>query len=918
MAHLAKFFVQSMVAQASMEAKEDENKKPDDAAAADLEDTGTLDNIDVTEGLGDTAGDKPADDKPADDKPAGDAPAADGDKPAEDKPAEDKPADEPATTDTPPAADEGGAPAGDEPAATTDEPTNGGEPTGEEPPATDEPAEVPPPAPSEGASPDTNTDAAAPDQPVDEVKPADDGAIDPETLEHAGLEVDEVIDNPTDQQIAEALDGGSPAADTEPAPTQGDAADTGDAGAADDASTTADTPAPADTSGTEPPAADSADDVSDMDGDAGYDDDLDAFSEATDLDNGDGDGDADDVIDETDTPLDGSHAVADLANAIDEAREAHEASVELIIVHEGAEETHDTLDTLNQNGGVSAESFPFFEIALTNYAQAVGRTSILLGVSTESFEGEEPGQRFEVSLEDLADLVKATGKAIEPMKAQVASFESRVHELQSKQLSSNLGIESFSQVGVSRQQDAVASRLESRLQDQIKAAVGLENLLEMIESANDNGGLTTDAMVGAELALESITRPMNLPTISLHESLEGLELDTRTVVSTEGIIDAIKTVGGLIADTLRTGARVARNALGMLTGTLPTVIKKLEAFHKKLESAKGETQGTVSVGNAAKRLNRAGEMPPDLSQYLKTYSEFIDKFCTTFTGQANKALSYNAGLYGKVDYLNQESFFHELDQTANQWEDPRKSFSSHELQIEIPGGGRMFGTWDDKRYAGSNEGAKKLDAFVHEYMINGLWVRGKAKVPSLESLPALSVADMKLVTDSMLKTLHAIRPEALAVSDQTIGVVWAMYDRANQKRRKSKAIVRTIKPEIATLDTALWGSAILALDFGWSAAKEFVKIALSFLSYAERSLATIPSASTEGLVASMEADIKDLRPGKKVKYSHGHGKIVKVFTAPFKYKGEAHHASKDSPKFEVKSDKGNKLSLHKASALSLA
>jgi len=69
---------------------------------------------------------------------------------------------------------------------------------------------------------------------------------------------------------------------------------------------------------------------------------------------------------------------------------------------------------------------------------------------------------------------------------------------------------------------------------------------------------------------------------------------------------------------------------------------------------------------------------------------------------------------------------------------------------------------------------------------------------------------------------------------------------------------------------------------------------------------------------SLEASTKDLKNGMRVKFSHGHGKIAKVFTAPFKLDGKHHKASKDAPIYLVKHDKGGKHSLHKASALTPA
>jgi len=45
------------------------------------------------------------------------------------------------------------------------------------------------------------------------------------------------------------------------------------------------------------------------------------------------------------------------------------------------------------------------------------------------------------------------------------------------------------------------------------------------------------------------------------------------------------------------------------------------------------------------------------------------------------------------------------------------------------------------------------------------------------------------------------------------------------------------------------------------------------------------------------------------------GKIVKVHTKDVNYKGYVHHASKENPQYEIKSNKTDHVALHKASAL---
>lgn len=45
------------------------------------------------------------------------------------------------------------------------------------------------------------------------------------------------------------------------------------------------------------------------------------------------------------------------------------------------------------------------------------------------------------------------------------------------------------------------------------------------------------------------------------------------------------------------------------------------------------------------------------------------------------------------------------------------------------------------------------------------------------------------------------------------------------------------------------------------------------------------------------------------------GKIIKVHTENFDYKGHTHHASDDDPQYEIKSDTTNHVAAHKGSAL---
>ncbi len=48
---------------------------------------------------------------------------------------------------------------------------------------------------------------------------------------------------------------------------------------------------------------------------------------------------------------------------------------------------------------------------------------------------------------------------------------------------------------------------------------------------------------------------------------------------------------------------------------------------------------------------------------------------------------------------------------------------------------------------------------------------------------------------------------------------------------------------------------------------------------------------------------------------HVSGTVIKVHTKDFDYKGHRHHATAESPQYEIKSDKSDHVAAHKESAL---
>jgi hypothetical protein len=74
--------------------------------------------------------------------------------------------------------------------------------------------------------------------------------------------------------------------------------------------------------------------------------------------------------------------------------------------------------------------------------------------------------------------------------------------------------------------------------------------------------------------------------------------------------------------------------------------------------------------------------------------------------------------------------------------------------------------------------------------------------------------------------------------------------------------------------------------------------------------------------AKLKLMSKQFKVGDHVRWNseagHVSGKIIKIHTKDFTYKGYTHHATKDDPQYEIKSDKTDHIAAHKGKALQKA
>lgn len=624
-----------------------------------------------------------------------------------------------------------------------------------------------------------------------------------------------------------------------------------------------------------------------------------------------------------------SDRATDFVEARTVAREEREALESLQASLEGLKDIHQLLGHLNATGGVSKDVMSFAHIGLEAYTDTLGLPAIMLGVSLESFE--EVDQRQEVSLEHLEYLIEQCEAIVPEVQQNITVAQENLTNRASME-SLQFGGESacsddMDATTLAAGQNEAARERELEATAEASTAVdGIERVRDEVVAQNEAGGLSQEALVAASLALEAFTKPLGLPEVALAENLDAFAAGARVQVSTEaidiameGAMDVVKKMGKAIAARARKTMIFVKNALGMLNGTLPKTIEALEKFLADLDP-KAKTSGTVSASGLIKKLHDGGKVPSNIPQYLIDFCGFAGRFMGPYMVAAQRAMADNIAAIHKLPFNNAPAFHSALGDLARTWKDPRSALHADDLKATIPGEGRVFSDREPMKYKGDVEEVKFFIDLATHNVLHGTVFREERKLAdATKTLPAMSVSEIKRVGEQLLKLLKSINTSHLEVHSNVIEDYWTV------DALLIEAPIKAARKEANVVREAFFRATLMpALEFGWSMARSCVTVARTFMKYAQASLATVSTESFEDGVAtgaeeiSMEgADPKKLKSGVKVKFSHGHGKIAKVFTAPFLFAKKHHHASKDEPRYLVKADKGGHQSVHKASALTL-
>lgn len=447
---------------------------------------------------------------------------------------------------------------------------------------------------------------------------------------------------------------------------------------------------------------------------------------------------------------------------------------------------------------------------------------------------------------------------------------------------------------------------------------GLESVHSAITAANAEGGLTPTAHGLLALSLESLCHALEVPTVGLGVNQGGFS-DTvlKQMASLEALEELIVTVddnhGALASD----GLDHASAMYEILKQAIPDAAARLYAIVSSMEVVELPEEGPVCGEGISRYLTNGDAFPDSIEDYLDEYVELGHLIVTTFTDTTVRAAEATAAL-GGVSFADEERFMTDVEKVIDHVPDPRECLSASDYELCLPGSGPLFAD-DLDGHRSAHDERNPLEVFaLSRAPVDPSDFEPDVELP--EELPRLSRDEIRTIGESLYMLAMACDPaqyqdagcKASFRLDKAIQSFTTDYDKADEQVADVLADDASLVIQYMNcVNTMVRWTPIFFLA-------NLVQTLNAFILYAERSLGVVYACPKDPIVSqesiSLEAGLK-LRPGMRVKYSGGYGKIVKIFDRPTKYKGEIHHCTKDSPKYEVKSDVGNKLSLHKAGAL---
>lgn len=583
--------------------------------------------------------------------------------------------------------------------------------------------------------------------------------------------------------------------------------------------------------------------------------------------------DSDDAFLEDDSDEE-SVASVEMVQLVCENKELNSAIREVGFALEGINELRDTISLLNDKGGISKESFPFFKVALEQYSESFFEDETAITSSLESYSEDEKQKVFSLEALDKQITTLQTARAsLENLAKEKAQDVNRLFTTVPNSIRVQLeSLDEDTLTGAEVQTPApvdpvavVTAQVEDEIkeheelqEDLVDSISGVEVVKQEIVRQNDElGGLTTESLLGASLALDSFTRPLGLKSIDIIPNqdfaLEPSSSDKRYKVSLEdlntsleGIVDKLKDLGKRY---LSTWVR-AQEALVIRA---PIMLARLNRLAK---IAKGSSSTGVkgNITTNVKYLHKDGSIDPNTPKFLSEYFKISEILIGKFHVKAQEDFKKNVESISKLNktfagWKNNtvEDYIKALGDFGNTVADPRSLLSKNQLEFPVPGGRRLFVN-KELIYKGSNAGVKKLDQFAHlNYPTRLLWRGGDRLAQSKQEMPILSAKEIQNLATEASVAISKIKLfqtyiEALS-ANFTITAPLSIFTLVKLLRRAS--MYGNWGNETNVMSAAYNTSNYMRFHVGYDAASTFMTVASGLISYSKKSLKAIKKASKE-------------------------------------------------------------------------
>lgn len=549
-----------------------------------------------------------------------------------------------------------------------------------------------------------------------------------------------------------------------------------------------------------------------------------------------------------------------------------------------------------------------------------------LGLESADIAADISGDQVNLNPEVPAAMAEAAGEALPHISEQITAVDNRAKDLaeEAQEIPQEVMVEARSQADVV----ATEEEVEQLAGESGAAESDLGEVVEIAEQENAEGGMTLESLLALNITMEAYSAPLGLASMDVVPGIESFNADERYQVSLEAIYGKRAEIDNVAKDVLKRYVQTLFR-INMPVFRIAMVQRaRLAMLAKRVRGMPSRVSENVGVKVNARNLHQNGQIPSNPAQFLGQYAEQAAFMVGKFHERAKNSFAINVNLIQSAGGNDNEETARVLASIAKAWSDPRDGLPRHLIDFDAPGGRRIFADVGDSNYNGNVQGFSRIADFSTKNIPTRVLFRKNDSRPPVGNWPVLNGQDLPKVVAAFQRAYQSADHLQHFVEKVAAGN-WApivIYIKVLRRLAGPRIFFGAGATEFATefslLNRAIRTSNRMCFHVGIDSMFTLNHITNSFIGYANRSLkAARAYGSMESVALGGEFSLESagkIGRGSNVMYGKKAGKVVKVHTSDFEFGDKTVKASKTAPMYEVKQHKTGKLSVHKASALTLA